>query len=195
VADPRAVDFQPDPKIGAILAGVDGVSFSGRVWKHTMPGQPPNAANTLGARWNPRGVPARYYALTRETALAEGNHLAGLQPQPIRGTRHLHELSIRLERVLDLRDPAVLRRLGLSDAELRSNDHTACRLVGGTAESLGFDGMLVPSARGSGANLVVFERRISPSFEAVELAQEPVGDSPGRVASAPGQPTDGRHQA
>ena len=70
-------------------------------------------------------MPAIYLALERETALAEGAYLVSLQPQPIQRTRQIHEVGLKLGRVLDLRDKAVLQALGLSEADLRSTNHTS----------------------------------------------------------------------
>jgi RES domain-containing protein len=167
-------DFQPDPKLAEILARLDETGFDGQVWKHTLPSQAPTAANTRGARWNPAGVPALYLSLDRETALAEGTHLVRLQPEPIRGTRHIHEVGLSLRRVLDLRDRPVLISLGLSEADLRSKDHSACQKVGGTAEWLGVEAIIVPSARAGGANLVIFERKAGPDFTVRVLRTYPV---------------------
>lgn len=157
------MDFQPDPRAAESLVRLEVAPFRGVVWKHTLPGQSPSAANTKGARWNPPGVPAIYVAVDKETALAEGRYLASAQPQPVRGERQVHEAEVDLAKVVDLRDRATLRDLGISDVELRSSDYEPCRKVGGTAEWLGFDGMIVPSARSEGANLVIFERR-APDF-------------------------------
>lgn len=166
------MDFEADPRVAEALARLPETKFEGSAWKHTLPTQPIAAANTRGARWNPPGVPAIYFALERETALAEGDYLVGLQPQPIRGRREIHEVGLRLDRVLDLRDRQQLHRLGASEAELRSSDHSTCRRIGGTAEWLGFDGIIVPSARTSGANLVVFERHAAADFDVRVLASE-----------------------
>lgn len=166
--------FSPDPRIAEALARQPETQYDGDVWKHTLPKQPPEAANTRGARWNPPGVPAVYVALSRDTAIAEGQHLVRLQPVEVRGTRHIHRGHIVLRRVLDLRDPARLSPLGLSATDMRSNDQTACQRVGGTAEWLGIEGLIVPSARHDGANLVIFERRVAGDFAITFLGSEPV---------------------
>lgn len=171
-------DFQPDPRLAERLARLEEIRFDGTVWKHTLPGQSPTAANTKGARWNPAGVPAIYLSVERDTALAEGAHLVDLQPQPLKGIRHLHEAEVNLGRVLDLRERKVLQALGLSEADIRSPNHSACQKVGGTAEWLGIEGLIVPSARIDGANLVVFERRAGPDFSVRILTSEPVAAKP-----------------
>jgi RES domain-containing protein len=64
--------------------------------------------------------------------------------------------------MLDLREPSLLRSLGVGDTELGSDDHTACRKVGGAAAWLGYDAILVPSARGAGDNLIIFIDKQEP---------------------------------
>jgi RES domain-containing protein len=168
-------EFAPDPKIAAGLASLETQGGPDAAWKHTLPGQSPIAANEKGARWNPPGSPAIYLALDQATARAEGNHLVSKQPQPIRGLRLIHRMSVEgLAKVLDLRDSRTLSALGVSAADLVSDDHTACRKVGGTAEWFGYDAMIVPSARSDGANLVVFPRRTSPEFDLQSVDSAPV---------------------
>jgi RES domain-containing protein len=83
--------------------------------------------------------------------------------------------------VLDLTDPVLLEGLGVDRAALSRVDFTACQRVGGAAAFLGHDGILVPSGRHPGINLVVF---ISNQRSDAEIR---VGDSevidPGREAS------------
>jgi hypothetical protein len=86
------VPFQPDPRIADLLVRLPERPLATAVWKHTMPGQRPDQANTKGARWNPPEVPALYFAIDRETAEAEGDYLDSIQPQPIRGSRQVHKV-------------------------------------------------------------------------------------------------------
>lgn len=167
------VTFQPDPRVADRLVRLPESPFAGEVWKHTMPGQKPDQANTKGARWNPPDVPALYFALDRATAEAEGDYLASVQPQPIRGVREVHRIEIALRRVVDLSDAQILQELGVSDSALRSNDHSICRSLGGTAEWFGYDAIIVPSARHAGRNLVVFPRRTTPDFEVSVVESSP----------------------
>ena len=138
-----------------------------------MPGQRPEFANTKGARWNPPGVPTLYFSMERQVATAEGDYLSSVQPQPIAGVRQIHQLELDLQRVLDLTDRDQLRALGVTNNDLVSNDYTACRRVGGTAEWAGYQAIIVPSARSMGANLVVFPRKAPPDFEIRIVSSEP----------------------
>jgi RES domain-containing protein len=169
------VAFQPDPRIAEALARLATIGAPNEAWKHTFVGQSPVAPNTRGARWNPRDVPAVYLAFTRDTAMAEGRHLVAQQPQPIRRGRTLSRVAIAgLQNVLDLRDRKILKNLGVGDAELAAPDFAACQLVGGTAEWLGHGGIIVPSARIEGFNLVIFERKAGDQLTLVPVESEPI---------------------
>lgn len=120
---------------------------------------PPTRANELGARWNPPGVPAIYCSLDRMTALAEGDYAVTVQPLRPTVKRTIYNLRIRMEKVLDLSSRSVLLDLGIGETELSNFDHASCQRIGGAAEWLEHDGLLVPSARSSGVNLVIFTRK------------------------------------
>jgi RES domain-containing protein len=130
----------------------------------------PTRENRLGARWNPPGVPAIYVSLERSTALAEGEHAAAIQPLRPTVKRTIYEVRVRLAKVLDLSSRSVLRELGINGPELANVDHTACQRIGGAAEWLEQDGLLVPSARRAGRNLVIFTRkqRADADFEIID---------------------------
>ncbi len=137
--------------------------WRGRVWRHMFNEYPPERINTGGARWNPPGVGAIYTALERETAIAEGEHLIEVQPRRIFRRRVLYELTVDVDQVVDLTGPAALGTVGLTMADVASDDFTTCQRVGGAIEWLGHGGILVPSARRAGNNMVIL---IGPGGEA-----------------------------
>lgn len=148
--------FEPDAALLEALAGLKPSTWSGRVWRHAFADNPPDKANGRGARWNPPGTDALYLSLERETALAEAEHQMGVQPIRPTAKRTIYQLDLELSNVLDLTDFALLEGLGVDRAALSRIDFTACQRVGGAAAFLGHDGILVPSARHPGINLVVF---------------------------------------
>jgi RES domain-containing protein len=79
-----------------------------------------------------------------------------------------------LQRVVDLTDRSVLGRLGVGDVELAEVGQEACRTVGGAAHWLESDGILVPSARGEGNNLVTFPDRSDPDAPLEVLDRETI---------------------
>lgn len=152
-----------DPAFLDIIESLPTRPWQGRAWRHMFNDYGPERINTAGARWNPPGVGAIYVALERDTAVAEGDHLIEVQPRRIFRRRVLYELSIDVGEVVDLTDPAALAATGLTMADVGSDDHTACRRVGGAIAWLGRGGILVPSARRAGDNMVIL---IGPGGEA-----------------------------
>jgi RES domain-containing protein len=65
---------------------------------------PPDRENTLGARWNPPGVPAIYTSLSRDGVVAEAEYQLSMEPLRPKVRRTVYELSVRLSSVLDIND-------------------------------------------------------------------------------------------
>jgi RES domain-containing protein len=130
--------------------------WSGTVFRHMFAGFPPERENRSGARWNPPDTPAIYTSLTRETAIAEADYYIKLQPLRPKAARELYRLDISLNSVIDLSDWTQLANFGVNRKLFSSGDYSECQQVGGAVEWLGHDGLLVPSARTKGINLVIF---------------------------------------
>ena len=146
------------PKLLEVLESLDSRAFDASVWRHMFAENHPSRANDLGARWNPPGVPAIYCSLNRATARAEGDHLVSIQSLPPTADRSIYEIHVRLRRVLDISTDSALSDLGLTLEKISSNNFTVCQRIGDAAEWLEHDGIIVPSARHSGSNLVIFPR-------------------------------------
>ncbi len=152
-----------DPALLDKLERIEAQPFAGRAWRHMFNGVDPRLPNTRGARWNPPGTAAVYLSLESTTAIAEADHSLNTQPvRPKPRSRELYEVEIRLERVLDLRAPDLLKSLGIDDDTLRAFPPVPCQAVGGGAAWLDLDGLLVPSARAEGSNLVAFVDHMDP---------------------------------
>jgi len=164
------VSDRPAADVLKVLEALESKPWDGTVWRHMFGDNPPTRENQLGARWNPPGVPAIYVSLNRGTALAEGEHAAAIQPLRPTVKRTIYKLRVRLEKVLDLSSRSVLHELGINEPELANVDHTACQRIGGAVEWLEHDGLLVPSARRAGRNLVIFRRkqRADADFEIID---------------------------
>ena len=162
--------FEPDRRIVRQLARLEPRPWSGMVWRHTLGTNPPDRTNTRGARWNPPGVEALYASLDRATVVAEGDHLLAVQPIAPNVRRVVHRLAVELSALVDLSDRELLAALGVDHDALTGDDHARCRAVGGAASFLELDGLIVPSARSAGLNLVIlFERRdMTPRIRVVE---------------------------
>ena len=159
------------------LESIPVTEWSGTVYRHTFGDRPPAADNSRGARWSPPETPAIYCSLSRDTAIAESEHLIQLYPVAPSKGRKINTIKLRLSRVADLSNWKILGELGVERADFEADDYGATQLVGGAAEWLGYDGIIVPSARHAGMNLVIFPRKaeITDYFDVVnvEVIQAP----------------------
>jgi RES domain-containing protein len=146
------------------LERLEARPFAETVHRHMFGDYPPERENVDGARWNPPGVHAIYAALSRDGALAESEYQISLQPNPPRAKRTLYAIAVELASVIDFSSRTLLQDLGIGDDELGSLDLGPCQMVGGAVEWLGHDGLLVPSARHGGTNLVVFPRHTGQTY-------------------------------
>jgi len=126
----------------------------------------------VGARWNPPGVPAIYTSLARETALAEAEYQISAQPHRPKAKRTVHQIELSLSSVFSLADPDTLAAFGLSKKDLGELDMTRCQEVGAAIEHSHHDGLLVPSARHHGHNLVVFPRQVTLEYRFQVISSE-----------------------
>ena len=146
--------------------------WKGIVFRHMFAAFPPERENRSGARWNPPQTPAIYTSLVRETAISEADYYIGLQPIRPSARRIVYRIEVTLHSVLDLSDSQTLAKLGLNQDSLASIHHSDCRMIGGAVEWLGHDGLLVPSARAEGMNLVIFPNRKTPDYRFEVLDSE-----------------------
>jgi len=134
---------------------------------------PPERENRRGARWNPPEVAAIYTSLARSVALAEADYHIALQPVRPRARRVLYRIGISLANVLDLSSFDAIEALSVARATFESMDYSSSQVVGGAAAFLGHDGILVPSARAAGVNLVIFpEKQVASSYKFEQLDYE-----------------------
>jgi RES domain-containing protein len=155
-----------DPGVLDTIDGLPVLTWSGVVFRHMLGDFPPQRANTSGARWNPPDVAAIYTSLSRETAIAEGSYRLSLESVPIRKLeRKIYRVTVSLAKVVDLRAADTLAILGVEESALASLDWRVTQRVGGAAAYLSLGGILVPSARHAGANLVIFPTAAELAFE------------------------------
>jgi RES domain-containing protein len=151
-----------DPELLDAIEELGTKPWNGVVWRQVFEGTPPTRPNQRGGRWNPPDVEALYCSLDAETAAAEIDHLISVQPVPIRKPRVTFELEVTLSRIVDLSDESNLDRVGAPIGTIRSNGVDECQLVGAAIAWLGYEAVLVPSARSNTLNLVVFVNNVEP---------------------------------
>lgn len=145
-------------------------SFEGSVWRVVREGKDPCLCSSPGGRWDDRTFEVLYTATERDGAIAELHfHLSrGLPVMPSKIRYNIFELSLTLSRLLafptldDLSsvgfDASAFGQLSYDDKE---QEYPRTQDIAETAHFLGFDGILVPSARWCSANIVVFCDQIS----------------------------------
>lgn len=100
-------------------------------------------------------IPVLYTSLEREGALAEiVFHWSQLFPLPSKPIE-IHRISLTAQRTLRLLETD-LESLGVDSAEYSSLNYQRTQLIGAEVSFLGFDGLLVTSARWNCENLVLF---------------------------------------
>lgn len=152
------------------IAGVEPIELLGEFERHMSlrwPGE--LAGSAAGGRWGaPRAYEVLYLGRPRESVVIEAyRHLVddeldalALAAKVIE--RRVITCEVDIENVLDLRDPAALRAVGLTPARLQSQvgDYADCQRVGAAAQELGMAGIVAPSAGGVGETLALFAANV-----------------------------------
>jgi len=137
------------------------IAVEATVYRHIAPGVLPmsgEGARIHGGRWNPPdSFSVLYTAFDRATVLAELERAARRQGLGIGDLLPRNEVTyaVGLQRVLDLEDPANQVLVGLDDVTMKGRDWAPCQAVGDAAQYVGFEGILAPSATGTGRALAV----------------------------------------
>lgn len=142
------------------------------VWRLAREGRDPILGSPSQSRWCNGAFEVLYTSLERDGALAEIHALLSLQPVfPSRSRWFAHKLKLSATQTLKLADMAALTRLGVNSARYAERDYVRTQEIADAAYFLGFDGLIVPSARWRCLNLVLFTDRIPPGH--VELIDTP----------------------
>ncbi len=166
-----------DRKIVARLEDCTPKAWEGTAFRHMFATFSPERQNSRGARWNPPETAAIYTSLTREIVLAEADYYINLEPFRPKVVRKIYEIDIGLHSVLDLSSWDSLAALGVEKSAFSVSDYACTQMIGGAAEWLKHDGILVPSARGHGINLVIFPNQQSQDYRFEVLGVEELPDS------------------
>jgi hypothetical protein len=137
------------------------VAFDGGVWRVAGAGRDPLRGSTANGRWSPGGtIEMLYTSLERDGALAEIGFRLSLEPVwPSRLRHDIHALNVRTARTLAFADVAALAAFGVDVARYETFDYAATQALAAAAYFMEFDGLLAPSGRHPGRNLVLFMDR------------------------------------
>ncbi len=134
----------------------EGRTFEGTVYRYENPDRldttftahPGNVA--ANHRYSGPGEGAVYGGTSSRTALREVEHYGAADG------RVVAQQDIRLNNVLDLTDPSVRSRVGVSLDDISGDSYQYTQQIGTWARQQGYDGILAPSARNvGGSNIVV----------------------------------------
>ena len=152
-----------DDRLLDLVGAIEGQQFDGTMWRVVRTGRDVLDGSRGSGRWNPSTMSVLYGAADRDGAIAEINfHLSrGQSVFPSRMRHDLFELAVQSRQQLVLADMDQLKRLGVDDSRYRELLYTRTQEIGAAAAFLGFDGMMVPSARWDCQNIILFLDAIS----------------------------------
>lgn len=158
------------------LDALDKVPFDGDVWRIVRESKNPLQGYPAGARWDPSGgFDVVYTTLDADGARAEiFFHLMRAPVFPARTVYLLHRLRVRMRKTLRLADMSALAALKVDTARYSALGYAQTQAIGDAAHFLGFDGLIVPSARWDCQNLVIFMDRIDPNDDWIISESVPV---------------------
>lgn len=144
------------------LGAVPARTFEGAAFRHVAPKYDPRSgegARLHGGRFNPPGsFPVLYLCTTRPCVITEFLRFGRAQAIGVQALlpRALYRYSVRLTRILDLTDEAVLSSLGASQEVITDESWAATQELGAEAHRLGWQAILAPSATRTDEVLAVF---------------------------------------
>jgi RES domain-containing protein len=147
--------------------------FEGQVWRVVRESRDVLQASPVGARWDPGSFDVLYISFDREGALEEIYFHLSRQPVFPAIPFQIHRIRVRAQKILRLQEMQLLQKLGVDIENYVNMDYSRTQAIGDAAFFLGFDGVIVPSARSRSLNLVLFADRMEVTDTEVEHS-EPV---------------------
>lgn len=160
-----------DPDLLELIDKFERIPFAGQVWRVVREARDPLQASPVGARWDPGTFDVLYTSLDRDGALEEMYFHLSRQPVFPSVPFKLHRLRVRAMNVLRLAELSPLEKLGVDISRFTEMDYARTQAIGDAAYFLGFDGLIVPSARSRFLNLVLFDARIDATDAEVEQSE------------------------
>jgi hypothetical protein len=155
------------------IAEIEPVRVQGRFERHVSLRWNELIGSAAGGRWGAsRAFEVLYLGRPRESVVVEAyRHLVDDELDDAGGLaasvveRRLLTCQVNIGNILDLRDVAVQKAVGLSVGDLRSpvGDWGRCQAVGAAAHQLGLAGVLAPAATALGETLALFTEKVPAS--------------------------------
>jgi RES domain-containing protein len=147
---------------------LSGTTFDGQVWRVVRESRDVLLGSRVGARWDPATFDVLYTSLDRDPALTEVYFHLSRQPVFPSVPFRIHRIRAHARRILRLDELSLLRQLGVDTDKYATMDYARTQAIGDAAFFLGFEGLIVPSARSSALNLVLFSDRLEVTDIEVE---------------------------
>ena len=170
--------MHPDSRRARDLKLLDAVDshprrpFEGHLWRVAREGRDPLQGGRSASRWCNGTFDVLYTSLEREGAIAEIHALLGLQPVfPSKIAFRAHRITVSVQQCLHLADLPDLATLGVDTARYQDRDYAKTQDIADAAYFLGFEGLIVPSARWRCTNAVLFTDRIDPARLALDVTE------------------------
>jgi RES domain-containing protein len=157
-----------------LLDAVDKLSraaFEGQVWRVVRESRDVFQASRVGARWDAGTFDVLYTSLERDGALEEAYFHLSRQPVFPSVPFQIHRIRVSSKKILHLDQMPLLQQLGVDVANYGNIDYSRTQAIADAAFFLGFDGLIVPSARSQHRNLVLFTDRIEITDTEVEHSE------------------------
>ncbi len=167
----RALDDRLLDLLGEIEAQTSDATF----WRAVRTGRSIIDGSRGSGRWNTTEMSVWYGATEPEGAIAEMHyHLSrGQSVFPSKIRHDLYELSIKTTQTLVLADMKQLKTLGVDESRYKEILYTRTQEIAAASAFLGFDGMIVPSARWNCNNVVLFLKNFAID-EMIEKSVKPI---------------------
>ena len=152
-----------DPRLIDLLAKLPTRDFAGDVFRATRRSLDATTPSTSGGRWAPLDGPAVLYtSMERDGALAEiAFHWGQFSPRPSKSAL-VHRLCVQSNRTLRL-IRADLEMLGVDGAHYDDPNYHVTEKIGAVVHFIGCDGLIVPSARWTCENLILYTDNLAMS--------------------------------
>ena len=149
-----------DPKVTDLLEEFGASPWESLVWRHILGERDPTIPTYRAGRWAPEGEFAVLYSsLDREAAIAEADFVISQFSIPPSKKRRVCRMEVKLQSTLDLTEKDRLSLLGI-DCDTFQEQWDICQEIGAAANLIGYDGILAPSARFDGDNLMILTENL-----------------------------------
>jgi RES domain-containing protein len=146
--------------------------FEGLVWRVVRKTRDVLQASRVGARWDPGTFDVLYTSLDRNGALEEVYFHLSRQPVFPSIPFQIHRIRVNAKNILRLDQMSVLQQLGVDIANYATMHYARTQAIADAAFFLGFEGLLVPSARSSFLNLVLFADHVEITGTEVDFSEQ-----------------------